>query len=51
MFDIVKKGRMGFHMKGIDLRVEDSCEVVKSTRVFARVSPENKVQLLSVKRK
>ena len=34
VFDIVKKGRMGFHMKGIDLRVEDTKAVVKADRVL-----------------
>lgn len=34
VFDIVKKGRMGFQMKGIDLRVEDTGAVVKADRVL-----------------
>lgn len=34
VFDIVKKGRMGFQMKGIDLRVADSTAIVKADRVL-----------------
>ena len=34
VFDIVKKGRMGFHMKGIKLRVDDTKAVVKADRVL-----------------
>ena len=34
VFNIVKKGRMGFHMKGIDLRVDDTKAVVKADRVL-----------------
>ena len=31
VFDIVKKGRMGFHMKGIELRVEHTKLLSKPT--------------------
>ena len=34
VFDIVKKGRMGFQMKGIDLRVDDSETIVKADRIL-----------------
>ncbi len=34
VFDIVKKGRMGFQIKGINLRVEDTTAVVKADRVL-----------------
>ena len=34
VFDIVKKGRMGFYMKGIELRVEHTKAIVKADRVL-----------------
>ena len=34
LFDLVKKGRMGFQMKGVDLIVEDTTDVVKADKTL-----------------
>lgn len=34
VFDIVKKGRMGFQLKGVQLNVEDTAAIVKADRIL-----------------
>lgn len=34
VFDIVKKGRMGFQLKGVELNVEDTPAIVKADRIL-----------------